>query len=834
MQTLFKNLSSYLIAAGILVILNFIFLSSGSSDKELKQGDMIGNAGMSREAKLYHERTGKVTYWTNSMFGGMPTYQIYAPETKNGLFEFLLKAFSFNITGNLKYYLILSLASFTGICFLGIGPWLSLIGAFSIAFATNHVGLMSAGHLTKLSTLGFVPMIIGGTYLIFNQRWKIGLIVFTLGLSGSIRMSHIQMTYHAGIILIFYVLFETISALKAKKFKEIKYSLLALMTGSILSFFINYSLLIGLNSFAKDTMRGGAILTTSPTNSSNALTASSKTGLGWEYAMKWSEGYIDLLSILVPGAVGGSSNEEWTNPEIALALSQQNQDPATKIVLPLYWGDLPFTDSPDYIGILLVLTFLMSVVLIKGNFKWFAIVGIAFLIAQSLGSNLPILNKLLFTYFPYYNKFRTPNSILNVMSTVIPIFSMYGLYLFIKTDWTKETVMALFKKTALPLIGLLLCLYFIGPAFFDMESAVSDPLWKKTYSSLYASLLEARVDFLKSDTLRTLGILIMGVALLYYFAIKKIKLNDFLLGFGLLIGIDLWTIAKRYINAGDFEQNVESNHFQPRIADQDILKDQDLYYRVLDLSVNTFESSFPSYFHKTIGGESPTKLRRYQDMIEYYFSKNHTGALNMMNTKYTIDKQGKVIRNNEAFGNAWYVSSIKKVKTPDEEIESIGNTDLAKTAIFLESEFKHIHLDTGYQTNGNIVLKEYNPDKLVYQSSTASEQLAVFSEVWYGPDKGWQAFIDDKPVEHFRVNYILRGLQVPAGEHKIEFKFDPKEIATNKSISFVVGNIVGLFILVAIGMGIKFLMHNPLPALILHDASNPNPKDQNPSKQTTT
>ncbi len=822
-----------MLAAGILIVINLVFLSAGLSDKELKQGDMIGNAGMSREIKLYYEQTGKVTYWTNSMFGGMPTYQIYIPESQNGLYEYILKLFSFNFTGSLRYHHIITFASFIGLCFLGIGPWLSLIGAFSIAYATNHIGLISAGHLTKVSTLGFIPMIIAGTYLVFNKKWKIGFIVFTLGLSGSIRMNHIQMTYYAGLMLSIYVLIEIISAFKHKNHKVLVKPLLTLLAGSIFAFLINYSVLLSLNSYSKDTMRGGAILTSTTATQSSAITASSKTGLGWEYAMKWSEGYIDLLSILVPGAVGGSSQEQWSDPEIAQALTQKNEDPSTKIILPLYWGNLPFTDSPDYIGILIVLTFMISLVMIKGNFRWFAILGVLFLIAQSLGSNLAVVNKLLFTYFPYYNKFRTPNSILSVMSCVVPIFSMYGLYLFIKSEWTKTTLLALFKKTAFPLIGFLLLLYLIGPSFFDMESPANEVASKNLNANVYTLLLKTRIDFLKSDSLRTLGILLAGVILLYYFALKKIKLNDFLLGFGLLVGIDLWTVAKRYVNASDFEQSIESNYFKSRIADQEILQDKDISYRVLDLSVNTFETSFPSYFHKTIGGASPVKLRRYQDMIEYYYSKNHPGALNMLNTKYTIDKTGKVIRNHDAYGNAWFVSSIKKVNTPNEEIEAIANTDLANNAIFLANEFMNIQLDTGYQKNGTIQLKSYSPNNLIYQSSSTTKQVAVFSEIWYGPGKGWHAFIDDQPVEHFRVNYILRALQIPAGDHKIEFKFDPKEIATNKTVSLIFGNIFGILFLIALGMGIRQLMSIPLPETIPSSSANQNTNQPSSTKLNT-
>ncbi|MEP7269824.1 MAG: hypothetical protein ABI844_19565 [Saprospiraceae bacterium] len=801
---LIKKVLPYGIAAFILIVVNILFLSSGLSDQELKQVDMIGNIGMAHEAKAYYEKTGKPTYWTNSMFGGMPTYQLYDPYSKKGIFEYILKIFSLNLEGSIRYFLVLSLASFIGLCFLGIGPWLALIGAFAIAFSTNHVGLIGAGHLTKVAALGFVPLILVGCYLIFNSNWKLGGIVFTLAVAGSIRMNHIQMTYHAGLILLFYIMTEVVRYFKARRQLELIKPLMALLLGTVMSFLINYHVLVGLNSFSKDTMRGGAVLAYIATNPSQTISASGKTGLGWGYAMKWSEGYIDLLSMLVPGAVGGSSSEEWPrSSEIAKAISKSNPNPNAKILLPMYWGKLPFTDSPDYIGILIVLTFIIGLALMRGNLKWFAIFSVFFLIAQSLGSNFLILNKILFTYLPYYDKFRTPNSILNVASTIIPIFSMYGLYLFIKKDWNKASLFELFKKTAFPLVAFLIILYFLGPILLDMESITNDVVWKNESASSYALLIKTRKDFFKSDTLRTIGILIAGIALLYYFGLKKIKLGDFILVFGLLIALDLWTIAKRYVNSSDYDKSIESSHFKPRLADEEIGKDKNLSYRVLDLSINTFESSFASYFHKCIGGSSPTKLRRYQDMIDFYFSKNHTSTLNMMNTKYVIEKSGKVRVNSGAMGNAWFIDKVVSIASPNEEIESLQFADLSHTAFFFQADFKDIHLDTSYRKNGSIVLKSYSPNQLIYQSITDTNQVAVFSEIWYGPNKGWQAYIDGKPKDHFRVNYILRGIEIPAGNHEIEFKFDPVDISTNKSISYWFGNIFGLIILIGIG---KYLM----------------------------
>ncbi len=802
MSNLVKYLGPYLIAASILVGINLVFFSPELSGKVLFQSDIINNKGMAREAMTHFEKTGRPTYWTNAMFGGMPTYQIYVPQTRNSLFEYLIKSMSLSFSGSLKYYLILSLGAFLGLCFLGMGPWLSLIGAYSIAFATNHIVLVNTGHLTKIGALGFVPMILAGAYILFNKNWKWGFTFFALGLAGSIRMNHIQMTYQAGLMLGIYVLAETILRIKEKKPNTLLRPGLGLLFGVIISFLVNYSLLMGLRSYAAETSRGGSILN-DHTLQADSL-AGGENGLGWEYAMQWSEGFKDLMSLLVPGAVGGSTNEVWSKTsKMAAAFEKNGIAVSDHFTLPLYWGELPYTGGPDYLGILLVLTFVMGLILVKGSLKWVALSGVAFLIMQSLGHHFSILNKLLFEYFPYYNKFRTPNSILNVLSTLVPLFSMYGLYLFMQQAWTKKTILSFLKKSVLPLAGVLILILVLGPLAFDMKSELGDPDWKIN-KGLYEALLQARREYLKSDTIRSLVILFIGSGLLYFFALKKLKLQDFLLVFGLLIGFDLWLVAKRYVNAGNFQAEPSENSiFKPRTVDQEILRDTDLSYRVLDLSGNTFNTAIPSYFHKTIGGYSAAKLSRYQDMIDHYFSQNNMNALNMMNTKYIINKKGTLQQNPGALGNAWFVSRVNTVNTPREEIEAIKSINPAEEAVLLQKEFKNIQVMPAYQKNGSIQLVQYLPDHLIYETSASGEQFAVFSEVWYGPDKGWHATIDDRPAEHMRVNFLLRAMPVPSGKHKIEFKFAPKEIGINNNISFYAGTFLGIWTLAAIGIAFK-------------------------------
>lgn len=827
MSKLIKYFSPYLIAASVLIGLNLVYFSPELNGKIIHQPDMIKNAGIAHEARMHYEITGRPTYWTNSLFGGMPTYLFFAPSLKSGLFDALVKLFSLNFKGSIKYYLTLSLAAFLGLCFLGIGPWLALIGAYAIAFATNHIGLASAGHLTKIGTLGFIPMMLVGGYLIFNKNRKMGFLVFAFGLSGCIRMNHIQMTYYAGMLLFIFIMAETVSKIREKNVRSLVSPILLLLAGGMISFTVNYSTLMGLRSFAQDTIRGKYILSETKVGQLDSLTDQKKAGLNWKYATQWSASPSDWLAFLIPGALGGSSNEKWSkNSAMADAFRKNGIPVDTDLKLPMYWGKLPFTSGPDYLGVMIVLAFILGLILVKGTFKWFVLWSVLFILLQSLGHHFSFFNKFLFDYLPYYNKFRAPNSIFNILSILVPLFGIYGISVFIQQQWTRASILNLLKKSALPLGILLILIIIIGPGLFNMTSEWGDPDWKNN-TNLYQVLLETRGDYLRSDALRSLVILAIGTALFYYFALKKVNLNDFLLVLGLLIGFDLWTVGKRYLSAEDFQANTyEQSNYQPRAVDLEILRDTSTSYRVLDLSVNTFSSAYPSYFHKSVGGENPAKLRRYQDMIDYYLTNNHMPSLNMLNTKYIINVSGSLQTNTSALGNAWFVSHVKKVNSPDEEIESINSINPAETAVFLPSDFNAVHLSDSYPAGGNIQLTDYLPDELTYQSSTTSEQLAVFSEIWYGPDKGWSVTIDNKPADHFRVNYILRAMLIPPGEHTIEFKFNPKALVAQSNVSFYAGSVFGLWLIISLGVAIRNFIRDPhaenqLEPLEIKDSTGP-------------
>ncbi|MEP7324286.1 MAG: hypothetical protein ABI761_20310, partial [Saprospiraceae bacterium] len=779
-----------------LLAIDLVFLSDLLSGNVLIQPDMDNAIGMRQEALQYYEKTGEATYWTNAMYGGMPTYQIWNPPPASNVYDSLINLISLFTKDSFRYFFLLCFGSFLALCVLGIGPWLALIGTLAITYTSNHIGLLTEGHLTKLGALGFVPMILVGAILLFKKKWISGTAFFSFGLAACISQNHIQMTYYALLGLFIYCALESYQYFKAKRLNELGKIIGCLAGGAAMAIAMNFSLLFSLHDYAKDTMRGGSILSTQGPLRADSSSVSGLSGLGWDYAMQWSNGYSDLLSLLSPGAAGGSSNEKWPgDSKLGKSLQAAGYPTEEEIHMPLYWGSLPFTSMPDYLGILIVLFFLIGIVIIKGPVKWFAVTSTIIFIVLSLGKNLEFINRLLFDYLPYYNKFRAPNSILSVLSCTIPVFAMLSLHQFIQLKWSVVELKRLLMKTLIPLGSILLLLYFIGPSLFNMKQPSTDVFWQANTGAVQ-SILDARAYYLKYDCLRGLFLLLLGAAILYFYVYKKLTSDQLILGIGLVVLFDAWTVSRRYLDSSDFKaSNAEADFFGKRAVDNTILSDTSLNYRVLDLSTNTFKSAIPSYYHKTIGGHHAAKLRRYQDMIDYYFSNSNQHALDLMNTKYIIDKNQKLTINQGALGNVWFVSTVRSVTSPDEEIAAISTINPANEAVILTKEFSNSTIQTSYPISGSIILTAYSPNHLTYLSRTSNEQFAVFSEVWYGPNKGWKAYIDGKEMEHVRVDYILRALKIPAGDHTIEFKFNPVHILAYNKISWVAKMLFGLLFL---------------------------------------
>lgn len=762
----FKNTGPYFFGSLALVIISLFFFRSQLANKKISAPDEINYIAASSEVRQYAAKTKIASFWTNSMFSGMPTYQIEKLPLGWTPFDFIRKATGLFMSPMLSFFISMSLLCFICLLFLGIQPWLAGIGAFAYTFTSGHFVIAATGHYTKLDALVYLPLILTGCHLIFNQRKIIGFILFTTGLLFNIQANHIQMTYYIFIVLAIYGIVEMIKSFKSKAIKPYFSSALIAIAAILLSVLGNIAHLYTMKDYADETVRGKSILTVA--NSPQPVV---KSGLDWKYASEFSNGYLDLMSMIVPGFVGGSSREKTSaTSDIADDFRRKGKKVSEPFFTPLYWGSLPFSSGPTYVGIISFLLCCLGLAYVKTNVKYWAWFSFAVLLLMSLGHHF-FLNKFLFDYLPFYNKFRSPDSILLVAAPLIPWFGIYTLNELLKGKWKEFELKAFLKKSAMPLLVFILALTILGLFLFDFSHESDKSFWSNVNA-----MIDTRKAYTIKDSMRSVLLAIAFLAGLYYTLINKLKRNHFFIGLAFLMMLDLLPVARRCLPEQSYvETKVVNDNLSKTEGNEEILKDKELHYRVMDQANNTFNDAFASLYHSSIGGYHPAKLRRYQDLIDGYLEKKHQGCINMLNAKYIISKEGQIKVNPAAAGNAWFVDTIFSANTANEEFEMLQNLDSKHQAIILDREFPG-YKGVSFTPNGNITLNEYKPDLLVYHYSTTSPQLAVFSEVWYGPDKGWHAYIDGQEVPHIRVNYVLRGLKLPAGSHTVEFKFYPDKV----------------------------------------------------------
>ncbi|MBT8190927.1 MAG: YfhO family protein, partial [Bacteroidia bacterium] len=753
--------------------------------KSVPAGDKISVYAAQEEVRQFKEKEGENSHWTNSMFGGMPTYYITFSRSKD-LVDYSRKLFTANMPGEAGYIFLGMLFFYLLMLLLGISPWLSIIGSVSFAFATNNIVLLDAGHITKFATIMSGPLVIAGVILAYRSKLFLAFIVFSLGMAINLKCDHPQMTYYLGLILLPFVIIAFIDFLKKKKLKEFVLASAVLLAGLAVGAGCSTSKLLPIMEYSKDTMRGKPILQ----NNSSTYSSSTVEGLSWDYAMNWSNGIEDLLQSFISHSVGGSSAENLsTDSNFGRELRKRGANVRGGIQAPMYWGSLPFTSGPIYFGAIIFLLFFIGLFYIDGRLKWWILIGFALTFLLSMGKNFELLSRFFFDYVPMYNKFRTPNSILSVTTIIVPILAILALEKILNK---REIDL---KKVIYPGVGLaVFCVLvgLIGPGFSDMTSAYDA---RYAQMGLDPSILQSdRAEMMKSSSFRSAILMFLSMALIWFYGKGKINRILVLTGVALLCIGDLFSVNLKYLKPSDYvsQRNLERN-YELRPVDQQILRDNDPNYRVLDLTIPTFESSLSSYYHKTIGGYHAAKLQRFQDMIDYHITKNNIDVLNMLNTKYVISNGNNnvpdVQRNTAALGNAWFVNNIRMVNSADEEIEALNNFDPLGEAI-VHQEFSDVVANLDIQKNGSIELVSYKPNELIYSSNANTDQLAVFSEIWYGPNKGWKAYIDDQPAEHIRANYILRAMKVPAGKHTIRFEFSPDSVKLGQLISLLCSMII--------------------------------------------
>jgi len=775
MQDVVKKNWIHGVALLIFLIFSFAHFYPSLQNKKLNHSDSI--VGMSKEILDHYDKTGEVSRWTNAMFGGMPTYYIWG-KYNNDAIDFARDASRLFMKNEVGEFFLGMVCFYILLLMFKVSPLISIFGALTFAFATNNLVLLDTGHVTKLRVVLMTPLILAGIVGIFKDKRILGFLLFTIGMSFSIKGDHPQMTYYFGLTLIPLMVIYLIKFVKEKRIKDFAVNSGFLIAGLALAIATTAPKVLSIQEYTSETMRGAPILKKSAVKGSS----SAVEGLSYEYAMNWSNGYIDLLQSFIPFSVGGSNNHKLSSDShFAKEMRKRGANTRNGIGAPMYWGKLPSTAGTIYFGAVAFFLFFISLFYLKSKLKWWLLSGVLLTMLLSLGSNLDFLSRFFYNYVPLYKMFRTPNSVLSVTPVLIALGAFWGLNQMLKNKVD-------FKKILYP--GLALALFCIGyaflaPSFFDMVSATD-----ARYAQMGLNtdvLIKDRADLAKSSGLKSGFLMLLTLASLWGFFNDKLKKNVVIVIIGALSIFDLVSTNIKYVTPSKYITKANlKKQTEPREVDKQIFQDTDLNYRVMDIP--GFASAASSYHHKTVGGYHAAKLVRYNDLIDYHISKNNMNVFNMLNTKYFItqDQSGgeSVQRNTAALGNAWFVNTIKTVNSNEKEIESLTDFDPLGTAI-VHNEFSSYLIKNNFEKSGSINLTAYEPNELVYSSNSQSDQFAVFSEIWYGPNKGWQAYIDGKPVDHIRVNYVLRGLNIPAGNHEIKFIFDPQSIKIGNLIAMI-------------------------------------------------
>jgi len=813
----------YITAVILFLIISFAYFPDVLQGKKLNQHDIQTYKGSAHEILEYEKETGERSLWTNSSFGGMPSYLVanYAP---NNWIAQVYHVLDFNHKYRPASFIFIALIGFfIALLLFGVKPWLSLIGAFAFAFSSYYLIIIEAGHITKVIAMSFMPPIIAGIYHAYNKKILVGSVVMMIFLALQLLVNHLQITYYTLLIILIYFIFEIIRTIKEKKQKNFIKTSLFLFFAALIAVSTNFSQIITAYDYGKDSIRGKSELTIDNSNKTS--------GLDKDYATAWSYGKLETLNLMIPNLTGGGSSGELSkDSEIYKEFKKLGVGNLDQIIknMPTYWGPQPFTSGPVYIGAIMVFLFILGLFLVKGNLKWWLLSATIFSILLAWGKNLMFLTDFFLDYFPLYNKFRTVSMILVIAEFTIPLLAILALKNIIEKKVTKEEVFKALKWSG-GIVGGLILILLINPGIlsFSAESDTAtfsrmfglqqDAQSQEILKSFTTAIEHDRASLFRTDAFRSLGFIAVSALLIWLFVAEKLKETGFIAALGLLILIDLWAVDKRYLNSDDFvSARIAKNPFTESIADKFILKDKDIDYRVLNLSVNTFNDAGTSYFHKSIGGYSGVKMKRYQELIDYGLngeiniiinavnnSSNEQqvqsalmslSILNMLNTKYFILNPNMLPMTNQfRLGNAWFVNEIKEVENADEEIKAITRFNAERTAV-IDKRYKDQFFNFSKDTSASITLINYAPNKLTYKSKANSDQLAVFSEIYYA--KGWNAYIDGKLVQHMRANYVLRAMKIPAGEHNIEFKFEPTIWKTGNTVSLI-GSIV--FFLIIIG-----------------------------------
>ena len=827
MKDLLKQWGKHVVALILFLGLVMTYFSPAVFDgKVIMQGDNIKATGMgSSQMDQYAEtaQPGEFSVWSDAMFGGMPYVTGYgqaAPSMPSySIVDGWLKKVGYGdaamvFTGLVCFYLLM--------CIMGVNWWLAIAGAFAFAFSSYNIIIIEAGHIVKAYVIGYMPVTLAGMALLFRRSYLWGAVLFLLGVALSLANGHIQITYYLVLLCLLIYVGYAVRKIKEKAYGEWLKTSLIMAACVVLAVLPNAQGMYSNWDLGQHSIRGASELTPKPDASGKVEKAS--TGLDKDYAFQWSYGWKELMTVLVPNVYGGGSGGTLdSSSELYKELKKNGAQVGKEVQTYTYWGDKIFTSGPVYFGALVCFLFVLGMFVIRNPMKWWLLAGSVFLTFLALGRNFDSFNDLMFHYLPLYNKFRTVEMALVIPGLVFPIVAIWGL----REILTEKVEEARLKKGFLWALGLTggLCviLWLMPSLLLDFRSAYDAQFQNQVPEWYYTALLMDRASLASADALRSLVFILLGAGLLVWFwkaKNKKTAATFVSAGVAVLILIDLWTVDRRYLNDSNFVRQQPAEMYKETVADKAILQDTGSIFRVLNIN-NPWQETNTSYFHHSIGGYHAVKLRRYQELIDHRLDGELRGiisalqkaqtaedvmsalaacpSLNMLNTRYVIyNPEQQPLKNPYAFGNAWFVDKLDMVDNADAEIEALNTIDPLRTAV-VDKRFQE-DLE-GFvpqkDSTATIVLEEYRPNRLTYKSKADKEQLAVFSEVYYQP--GWKATVDGKEVPHFRADWILRGMRVPAGEHTIVFEFRPSGYVTAAYVSSYSSFLILLLLIAAIG-----------------------------------
>jgi hypothetical protein len=736
------------------------------------------------------------------MFGGMPTYLIGAPQPPWFLKILNRIILLYGKARPLSFILLYLVGFYIALIAFGVRPQLSIAGAIAFAFSSYFFVIIVAGHASKAIAIGYMPPIIAGVYLAFRGRVLLGAIITGLFLALQLVNNHLQITYYTLLTILILGIFELVHVIREKRIKAFLIAAGPLLFAVLLAIGSNMTVLWTTNEYGKYSTRGESELKIDEDDQTSGLDKSYITG--------WSYGVDETFTLLIPNFKGGSSAgplPESSESFKYFSQAQGNQY-ARQVIryMPLYWGTQTSTVGPVYVGAVVLFLFVFGFIMIRSRLRWWLLTVTILAIMLSWGKNFMFLSEIFIDYFPGYNKFRTVTMILVMAEFAIPLLAFLALERMLEQEPKKKDFIK-GLKWSLYIVGGLSLFFLIFAGMFSFTGPGDQMYLAQGANPFMDALMADRQTLFRKDALRSLTFVLLAGGLTYAFYLKKIKQNVFFIALAVLILADMWPVNKRYLNNDVFgpERTLQEG-YEPMTADQQILQDPDPYYRVFDLSVDPFNSARNAYFHKAIGGYHGAKMQRYQEIIMYHIAQNNMDVLNMLNTKYFIvpvqDAEPRAQLNPGALGNAWLVDSYRIMENANEEIEALNDFNPSSEAI-IDRRYESYVSGKSFarDTAAGITLESYHPNRLSYTYRGNSDNMAVFSEIHY--DKGWKSFVDGEEVPHFRVNYILRGMVLPAGAHTIEFRFEPASYHTGKKIASISSYLLLILLLGAIGVEVK-------------------------------